>query len=327
MNGTAHTTPYKFSSLEFASAYLTTMRPYLMFVSGITGLVGLSFTHDVPIAQVALVFVASFFSYGFGQALTDCFQIDTDSLSSPYRPLTQGLISRKQVFCVSAIGLILCTTIFSIYNPINLALGLVAGLGLATYTPFKRRWWSGPFYNSWIVVALCLMAFMTGRQEFSLSLPAVCALFAVFFGYANFVLSGYFKDISADGKTGYNTLPVVFGRKTAAVVSDVFAGLTVAAAAAFAVWNIGTGRMTVPALIAVVLSFVGTLTALAAQVRLHRVSSDEEAHSAIAPVVHSYILVLSSIVCFQKPEWTAFLIVFYAAFVLVLKIRPAKNQI
>ena len=35
---------------------------------------------------------------------------------------------------------------------------------------------------------------------------------ATFFGYANFVLAGYFKDIEADRATGYRTFPVVFGR-------------------------------------------------------------------------------------------------------------------
>jgi len=43
---------------------------------------------------------------------------------------------------------------------------------------------------------------------------AVCA---VFFGYANFVVMGYFKDISADRATGYRTFPVTFGWRAAAI--------------------------------------------------------------------------------------------------------------
>ena len=107
----------------------------------------------------------TFLCYGFGQCLTDCFQIDTDSLSSPYRPLTQGIVDKNHFLFVSAIGLLYCIAVLSYYNPLNLALGVVAGFGLATYTTFKRKWWAGPFYNSWIVVVLFLMAYLAGTER------------------------------------------------------------------------------------------------------------------------------------------------------------------
>ncbi|MGB5289679.1 MAG: hypothetical protein WBN42_14415, partial [Ignavibacteriaceae bacterium] len=83
---------YPVLSLRFLKAYIITMRPYLMFVSGVTGIVGMSFAASRDPIKTSLIFIASFLSYGFGQALTDCFQIDTDSISSPYRPLTQGVV-------------------------------------------------------------------------------------------------------------------------------------------------------------------------------------------------------------------------------------------
>ena len=93
--------PVNFFSLNFLRHYWITMRPYLLFVSGITGIVGLSFTPSLSIIATAVLFLTFFLSYGFGQALTDCFQIDTDTLSSPYRPLTQGRINKKDVLTVS----------------------------------------------------------------------------------------------------------------------------------------------------------------------------------------------------------------------------------
>src|SRR5436309_1691746 len=126
---------------KFLKAYVVTMRPYLLFVSGITGLAGMSFIPDISLGRFALLFTACFLSYGFGQALTDCFQVDTDSISSPYRPLTQNTISRAQVLIVSVIGLIFCIFIFSMEHHVNLLFGTISGIGLATYTPFKRRWW------------------------------------------------------------------------------------------------------------------------------------------------------------------------------------------
>jgi 4-hydroxybenzoate polyprenyltransferase len=316
-------------SLEFIRAYVITMRPYLMFVSGITGLVGISFTPRVSVMDFLLRFAASFFSYGFGQALTDCFQIDTDTLSSPYRPLTQGIISRVQAFIVSAAGLTFCISIFAAGNLSNLALGAAAGIGLATYTWFKRRWWGGPFYNAWIVAVLCSMAFLSGARTFSelLSVPMTWVLLCVLFGYANFVLSGYFKDIEADRATGYNTLPVVFGRRVSAWTSDFLAVVSIAFATVVLLTAGSASQSVLQAAPKWVFFVTAALTSVIAQVRLHDVATDNAAHRAIAPVVHSYILLLSAVACSQKPAWTGLFVLFYAAFVGVLKIRPAQNQI
>ncbi len=327
MSNSYKTASVRLLSLGFLRAYIITMRPYLMFVSGITGLVGMAFIPNLSAKDFILRFAASFLSYGFGQALTDCFQIDTDSLSSPYRPMTQGIISRLQTFIVSAVGLAFCIGVFASGNILNLLLGAAAGSGLATYTYFKRRWWGGPWYNAWIVAVLCSMAFLSGGQPLTLllSTPMVWTLGAVLFGYANFVLSGYYKDIEADRATGYNTLPVVFGRRISAYVSDLFAALSLT----FAVVALRE-RTALPlaADVAAIMFFVAAVGAsLLAQLRLHRVTSDHAAHLAIAPVVHSYLLLFSSIVSAYKPDWIGFVILFYCAFVGIMRIRPAQNQI
>jgi 4-hydroxybenzoate polyprenyltransferase len=301
----------------------------LLFVSGITGIVGVSFAENIPVTAGVAVFLASFLSYGFGQALTDCFQIDTDALSSPYRPLTQGVITRKQVFLTSCLGLAFCVAVFAWQAPINLLLGGLAGLGLATYTPFKRRWWGGPWYNAWIVSVLCLMAYLAASGGAISSLPAGLPwmLGTVLLGYANFVLTGYFKDIAADRATGYKTIPVVFGRRTAAIVSDLFAAGAIASAALAVFTSSSIDRTPGSILIAAAFLGGGAITSLVAQIRLHTVTSDEAAHRAIAPVVHSYVLLLSGVSVLQKPVWGIPLLFFCAAYVAVLKRRPEKSQI
>ena len=308
---------------RFLFAYVTTMRPYLMFVSGITGIAGLSHAPASGFFREMLIAASAFLSYGFGQALTDCFQTDTDSISSPYRPLTQGLINRAQVLSVSIPSLVLCVVVFGMANPINYLVGILAGVGLATYTPFKRRWWGGPFYNAWIVTALCYMCMLTGPAPFAPH--TLWTLSAVFFGYANFVLSGYFKDIEADRATGYYTLPVVFGRLKSAVVSDLFALLACISTVGALVPDLMEANAT--SRYAAVLALAGIAAALVGQARLHHVQTDNEAHRAIAPVVHSYILLLSSIAVIHRPSWIPAILLFYAAFVFVMDGRPEKTQI
>jgi 4-hydroxybenzoate polyprenyltransferase len=331
MTQESHILRAKVFSFEFLRAYVVTMRPYLLFVSGMTGIVGLSFAPPLPTLSLVILIVAFFLSYGFGQALTDCFQTDTDSLSSPYRPLAKGRVRKADVLAVSLSGLLIIGIILTQAAFINLILSAVAVFGLATYTYFKRRWWGGPWYNAWIVALLCLIAFVAGsgsaKTAIAWNLPLFFTLTGVFFGYANFVLSGYFKDISADRATGYSTLPVVFGLRVSAVTSDVFAGLTVLACAAalyqldslqnaFSVngYSLGFGA-------------AGAAILLFAQYRLHLVHSEKEAHRAIAPVVHAYLLLLSAIAVRNKPEWAVGLVLFYAGFIATMKFRPMASQI
>jgi 4-hydroxybenzoate polyprenyltransferase len=321
--GTQTASRMRIGKSDFLQAYIITMRPYLMFVSGIAGIAGLSFAPPMAGMKVLLVALAAFLSYGFGQALTDCFQTDTDSLSAPYRPLTQGVLTIKNVLAVSTAGLAACVLVFGIYHPVNMALGVAGGIGLATYTPFKRLWWAGPLYNAWIVCVLFGMAFLAGSGNAAAVLSKGLWLTAVivFFGYANFVLSGYFKDIEADRVTGYRTFPVVFGRKRSAIASDVLACFTLLPAGLYAIPH-AMNNLAAPAFFA-----GGTLALVLGQMRLHRTRTDAQAHGAIAPIVHGYILILSSVAVAQKPAWGLWLAMFYFAFLVTMRCRPSRQQI
>src|SRR6476646_1096268 len=76
--------PYPIHSPFFWKAYVVQMRPYLLFVSGIAGLSGMAMSQSeaTPISVLLMAFLPFFLGYGFGQALTDCFQTDTDKISS-----------------------------------------------------------------------------------------------------------------------------------------------------------------------------------------------------------------------------------------------------
>jgi 4-hydroxybenzoate polyprenyltransferase len=315
--------------MSLARALIITMRPYLLFVSGITGLAGMAVAGPVPTGVVIPVFLASFLSYGFGQVLTDCFQTDTDALSAPYRPLTYGAVKRSSMMGLAVAGLLLCSSVFALRNAVNGALGAIAVMGLATYTPFKRRWWGGPLYNGWIVLVLSLIGYFaaTGPLNGPPPVSAFPLFAAVLFGYANFVLAGYFKDISADAATGYNTFPVVFGRRAAAIASDVLAGVTVLACVAAAVLSketVGTGIQMIPV---AVFGAAGIVTTIRGQILLHRNTEDRLAHVPIGLVVQSYILLLSALVALHQPGWSYFLALHFLIYCIVFVRRPEATQI
>lgn len=305
------------------------MRPYLLFVSGATGLAGLALAPPLPVGHTLAFALVFFLSYGFGQALTDCFQLDTDSLSAPYRPLVQGRIRRRDVLAVSLAGLGASGLVFALHAPATIGLAALAVLGLATYTPFKRRWWAGPAYNAWIVAVLLLLGYVTGVGRIApvtWSPVLAATLAAVFFAYANFVLAGYFKDVPADRATGYRTLPVVFGWRAAALVSHGLALLALAAVGT-ATWLLiaGVGPALPPP--AAGLLGGGVVATVVAQVELQRVRRADTAHRAVAPVVHAYVLLVGGLAALARPAWGPALLAFYGAFVLVLSRRPMAEQI
>jgi len=317
-------------SFPFWKAYWLTMRPYLIFITGAAALVGMAFIEDPEPAKVIIAFIPLFFSYGLGQAITDSFQMDTDAFSSPYRPLVKGLISRGQVLSISLVGLALSVLILTCINPVILIFGVVAVIGLLAYTPLKRTWWGGPLWNSGIVVLLPVMGRLVGGDIFirdivsledSRSLVFILAMLAVFFSYANFVVMGYFKDISADRKTGYRTFPVVFGWKAAAVYSDGLAFLA-AVCTGWAIYSIHR------------FSFAGTAVfvlglgvSLYAQVKIHRIREESRAYGPIANVVRVFILYTSAVIMTLKTDWLFFLVLFYFLFELALKNRPEETQV
>ena len=317
--------PRSLASAEFVRAYWTTMRPYLLFVSGSAGLAGLALGPSLPLGDTLLLGAVFFLAYGFGQALTDCFQIDTDTLSAPYRPLVRGEIRRSDVLLVSLAGLALCGVIVVAYAAINLLLAGLTVFGLLTYTWFKRRWWGGPLYNALIVGVLCLIGYASATAgALTWSAAVAGTLAAVVFGYANFVLTGYLKDVSADRATGYRTFPVVFGLRATARVSDLLAALALAGCAlALAGVQPGTpGRVA-----GVVFVAAGAGASLLAQLRVHRVGDERQAYRAIAPVVHAFVLTLIGLAAARKPAWAVPLALYYLAFIFTLRRRPVREQV
>lgn len=318
--------PARLLAARFWRDYAVTMRPHLLFVSGVTGIAGLALAREPGGAAVATLSVVFFLTYGLGQALTDCFQLDTDALSAPYRPLVQGRVRQDDVLAVSAAGLVISGLTIAAFAPGTLPLCGLAIVGLATYTWFKRRWWGGPWYNAWIVALVLFIAAQAGLGV-SVREPALLgALAAAFFGYANFVLVGYYKDLSADRVTGYRTFPVVFGLRASHVLSDLFAGLAVAGTiGAVAALTASAGPRELTRVAGFGLAALGAV--LLAQWRVHGVRSERRAHVAIGPVVHAYILLLATVAAAARPAWAPLLVLFYLGFVATLHRRPMTEQI
>lgn len=323
--------PYSLLSFAFWRAYFVTLRPYLFFVSGASGLVGLALAPKLTWGGLVAAHFAFFFSYGLGQALTDVTQVDTDSISSPYRPLTQGLITGKQVLAVSLTGLSLCALVFLWLNPWTLVLSAAGVVGLATYTPLKRRFWGGPPWNSWIVALLPAMGFLCGAVGLRPMLGDArlgLAMLSIFASYAIFVLLGYFKDISADRATGYDTFAVHFGWMPTVWLSLAHALVhLVASAWLLALLGVLRGGVDTARVGVAALWVVGAALTLLGHAQMARTRDEKAAHGPIGVSLRGYVLVHLAEAAAARRELALVAFVYYALFELALWARPEKSQV
>lgn len=309
---------------EFWRCYLVQMRPYLLFVSGVAGAAGMAMgaPSGMPVWKELVTFLPFFLGYGFGQALTDTWQTDTDAISAPYRPLSAGRISIRDVRVVSLTGLWISGMILFLLNPMNLLFSVLSVAGLASYSWVKRHlWYAAPFYNAWIVALLPVMGWYSSggmgvTPEWGRLAPV---MLMTLFSYANFVLIGYLKDIEADRATGYSTFPVVFGWKPTILVGDVFAAI-----ALFLFWR--GGPMNAEAMIA---GSLATVIIIAGQVYGHATRRHDPV-GAIIPItstVRGFLLLHIAVVLQWKPGWWPLAILFQLAFEWALSKRPSREQV
>ena len=318
------TSVYPISSASFWKAYMVQMRPYLLFVSGVAGLAGMTASPQFSLDnwRVHIGFVPFFLGYGFGQALTDCFQTDTDKLSAPYRPLSQGIISVRQTLFVSISGLLACAVILLYLNIYAFLLTGLSVFGLATYSSVKKNnTVAGPFYNAWIVALLPFMGYFSVTQNGSLSLPPEIWQYAFisFFAYASFVLVGYLKDIDADRTTGYKTFPVIYGWQKTFFLSDMFAVLTTCAFWFSFKHHLSGG----------IVGLFATVNILYGQFKGHTTNQYNEkgALLSILSTVRSFVLFQLALVLHFQSELSLVVVFFYIAFEVCLLKRPSKYQV
>ena len=318
-------TTYPFGSFPFWKAYFVHCRPYLFFVSGAAGLSGMALAGKLDLTDGLfwMAFLPFFVSYGLGQALTDTFQVDTDRISAPYRPLSQGIVTPTAIFWTSLLGLFLCGLSIVSLNRWNILLAGVSIFGLATYSFSKKKYWfAGPPHNALIVSLLPLMGYLSvsGCAINVLIHKDLIQLATLsFFAYANFVMMGYLKDITADRETGYRTFPVVFGWDPTVWVGDVLALLSIVLATQLIdnSWE------------AILLLGAGSVVAIAGQLYAHLTLHKQESNARfpIEATVRSFILWQLAVVVGIDKYWLVPALLYYGAFELFLYMRPERSQI
>ena len=297
-----------------------TFRPHFFFVSGAAGLSGMVLAYqDPPLWRTLATFVICFFSYGFIQALCDTFDLETDRINAPFRPMVSGELPVKTVVMILGCLLLGVAGIFFLMNPILLAVQAIALVFSVTYNRMKRIPHVGPLWNGVIVATLPYIGAFGVSDAHSLTeLPAVIHANAAIVGlvYAGFVLTGYFKDVTGDSQTGYRTAPVAYGIHRARwhVIPYTFvalSGMAIYGWNRFALWENAAGG---GKLIFIVLGMVSVALLILSNVTLLRDPSERNSYGALLWYTRGMVLsFLSPIALVHSTVAVSVSVVFLAA--------------
>jgi 4-hydroxybenzoate polyprenyltransferase len=308
-------------NLRFWIAYTVQIRPYLAFGAGLSALAGMAVAKAVnpDFSNQILAFITLLLSYGFGMALEDCFQMDTDKESGSGRPLSKGIIPVRSVMMASISGLLACAVVLYYLNPMSLFLSVLFFVGIYTYSFMKKRGGiRGVLHNSITLSLFPVIGYFTAlpHQEYTIHQNLWIVVAIVFLSYSNFSIMGHLKDIEADTKTGYQTFAVKYGWNPTVMMGSVFATLVLVT-----FWVTYSGELyeLIFGLIASCLLVYAQYSSLA-----DKKHSERNAVVVTSYLLRAFVLMCAAIAMRFHPEWLVKLIILYTAFELSLYIRPSK---
>ncbi len=192
--------------------YIKSMRPYLFFISGMTGCLGIAFCGaEITPFRTALVLTVVFVGWGVNQVINDLLGLKEDRINAPRRPLVTGRLPVGSAVGISAGLFVLGAGITLLLNPYALTLYVLVFLLNIVYEYSKRILILGNIVFGCLVApclyygAMCLngkgLEIMADAQLAVLALGVILMNVAVAF-YT------YFKDYQGDKAAGIKTIVV-----------------------------------------------------------------------------------------------------------------------
>lgn len=303
--------------MSFVKNLWITFRPHFFYVSGAAGLAGMALAWQDPPLWVAITtFLICFFSYGIIQALCDTFDIETDSINAPFRPMVKGDLSVKAVWWTLGSLLGLVAILFLLINPLMLVLQAIALVFSFTYNRMKRIPNAGPLWNGVIVATLPVIgALGVSGQRSLLALPTGVYLEAILvcLVYAGFVLTGYFKDVKGDSQTGYRTAPVRYGIQKAKwhVVPYTFAAVLGALVFILGLFDLQFRSSSDSKTLFIILTSLSVLALILSNVKVIKDPSEPSSYDALLWYTRGMVLYFLSPIALVKTGETILIVILF----------------
>ncbi len=219
-------------TVRFIRAYIKSMRLYYSFITGIAGLIGISYYQylvystdlqqpaDASVYQPAsfpkllAIMVILFLSWGINQIYNDYLGMSEDRINAPDRPMVSGELHPLYAVTLSTvlmIGAMFITWFF--LEPLAI-IALVLGIGLNFLYEYAKGHgiWGNVIFGTMISMCAVYSFLAAGKPDISI-ISWSNLLLILYISLLNglMTLYTYFKDYEGDKMTGKNTLIVKLG--------------------------------------------------------------------------------------------------------------------
>lgn len=201
-----------------------------------------------------LVAIAAFSFAGFANTVNDIVDIEIDRINRPWRPLPSNKITKRMAAGESFLLGIAALAISAFLGPANLAIGLVAILGMTVYNFWLKP---TPFWGNLLVSFVAALAFLYGGAAHGNFLPVILPAAMAFLLHLGREIVKDIEDIEGDSRLGARTLPIVKGVRFARVLTaGILTVLTSVTIAPYVAGYYGLGYLAIVSIVDIILLYI-----------------------------------------------------------------------
>jgi len=207
-------------------AYIRLIRPLNGLIAFISVILGafLSSGNINPISKVIFASSVAFLLLSAGNALNDYYDVLTDKMNKPSRPIPAGLIKRRSALIFSIVLFLIAIGISYLINLNGFIIAVIVTLLLILYSAKLRNF---PFLANSTVAFLTGLVFIYGGVAVkSVNGAIIPAIFAFLFTLSREVIKDI-QDIKGDQLAGMSSIPINFGKRKAILVSIIFSAILI----------------------------------------------------------------------------------------------------
>ena len=249
---------------SFIRAYVKSMRLYYSFITGIAGLIGVSYYQylvylkkgnviavtgsDVysptSLTKLILILIILFLSWGVNQIYNDYLGLKEDKINAPDRPMVSGELNPELAVLLSTIMMLAALLITWFFLEKYAVIPLLLGISLNFFYEYAKGhgMWGNIIFG--IMISMCsLFSFLaSGKPDISI-LTSGSVFFLLYISLLNGLMTfyTYFKDYEGDKAAGKKTLIVKLGLENSQKLSVLTSFLPICTFLiiyyGFEVWN------------------------------------------------------------------------------------------
>lgn len=217
----------------FIKAYIKSMRLYYSFITGIAGLIGVSYYQylaytsgsgemsssgtayqPASLAKLLVIIVILFLAWGINQIYNDYLGMNEDRINAPERPMVSGELNPLYAVLLSSVLMLIALAVTWFYLERYAIIPLLLGVALNFVYEYAKGHgiWGNIIFG--LMISMCaVFSFMAAGQSGSSILSTGSLLLILYISFLNglMTLYTYYKDYEGDRLAGKKTLVVKLG--------------------------------------------------------------------------------------------------------------------